>query len=71
MTSNLSHACAPFGVVETVVDPIIAHLQAEGVFHVVAGELPEQRVACVEAGRPAPVRLLELIAQRVVREEMG
>ena len=51
-----------FRPVKAVVNPIVADLQAEGVFHLAAKPLAENRVGCVKPSHPAPVLLFELIA---------
>jgi hypothetical protein len=56
------HAHAIFRLVKAVVDPIIADLQAERIFHLTAKPFAENRMACVQSGHPAPVVLLELVA---------
>jgi hypothetical protein len=43
------------------VDPIVADLQAEGIFHLSAKPMVESRVACVQPSHPAPILLFELI----------
>ena len=58
-------------LVKAVVDPVVANLQAEGVFHPAANPLAEDRVARVQPGHPAPVLLLELIAAVGVGQVVG
>ena len=54
---------------KAVVDPIVAELQAERIFHLAAKPLAENRVARVKPRHPAPVLLFELIAlNRVIQE---
>ena len=47
---------------KAVVDPIVAELHAERVFHLAAEPLAENRVARVQPSHPAPVLLFELVA---------
>ena len=67
---RLVHAHAIFRLVEAVVDPVVADLQAEGVLHFTAKPLAENRVARVQPGHPALVLLLELVAAIGVRQEV-
>ena len=55
-------------LVKAVVDPIVADLQAERVFHLAAKPLAENRVACIQSSHPAPVLLFELVAVIGVRQ---
>ncbi len=68
---QLVHAHAVFRLVKAVVDPVVAELHAKSVFHVAMKPLAEERVPRVEAGHPAPVLLLELVAAIRVRQEIG
>ena len=50
-----------FRPVKAVVDPIVAHLKAERIFHLAAKPLAENRVVCVQTSHPALVVLFELV----------
>ena len=59
------------GLEEGVVDPIVAELEAEGVFDAAGEPAAVLPVAGGEAGDPAAVLLLELVAVEGVGEEVG
>src|SRR5262249_12177769 len=66
------HALAILRLKETVVNPIVADLKTERVFHSAPQPLAENRVPRVQSHYPAPIALLKLIAvkrvSQVVRE---
>jgi hypothetical protein len=68
----LVRAHAIFRPVKAVVDPIVADLQSERIFHLAAEPIARNRVVCVQPKHPALVLLFELIALdrviQVVRE---
>ena len=67
----LVRAHAIFRAVKAVVDPIVADLQSERVFHLAAEPLAENRVACVDPSHKAAVLLFELITLNGVIQVVG
>ena len=55
------HAHASFRRVETVVDPVVAELEADGIRHLAPIPLAKDGVVRVEPGHPAPFLLLKLV----------
>ena len=63
---GFDRAPATFRPVKSVVDPIVAELQAEGVGHLAAKTCAEDRAVCVKPTYPTPILLFELVASVVV-----
>ena len=68
---RLVHPRAVLRLEEAVVDPVVANLEAERVFDLAAEPLGKDGLTCVEAGHPAPVLLLKLIASNGVCQVIG
>ena len=62
------HADAILILIKAVVDPVVADLQTESIFHSAASPFTEDCVARVKPGHPALVLLLELVAASGIRQ---